>query len=107
MRDTSERPLVSTGPIAWPSELLERLNVRWPNGPMAGQEPSRVPPPHEAVAPPAAHVAGAFAAARPKPLWQPWSDSDGSLLKITFRFTSNCFNNEISFDSQQMTGIAR
>lgn len=37
---------------------------------MAGQ-PSRVPPPHQ----PLDAVAGA--SNRPKPLWQPWSDSDG------------------------------
>lgn len=44
--------------------------VCWANGPMASHESSRVPPPHDNPA----------AAARPKPLWQPWSDSDGSIV---------------------------
>lgn len=109
MRDTCEPPVLQTTKLTWSSalELLDRLNrlpatsrssaaassasratisrpVGWPNGPMAGREPSRVPPPHEA-GPPAAHVAAAFAAARPKPLWQPWSDSDGPSQRASRR----------------------
>lgn len=58
--------------LSFPSLRDRDRPVCWANGPMASHEPSRVPPPHD----------NAAAAARPKPLWQPWSDSDGDFKEL-------------------------